>query len=191
MVRLEKTFLLDPSTTPSHNAPDPPSAQEQSALLPAKGKLRSLKRWPGSTPRVSQGAPEGLSQAGQPARAAWLPSELPFMPSLPTQAAKTLASHFPKMLIAPHGWAKQQGILPGIPVLKIAFLQLCCPSPHTYQLSLAKQLAPLCLPAYNHCSHLLALNMLNITSEKGCPSLPTESQSLSSPCGYQPVLGSR
>lgn len=69
MVRLEKIFLPEPSAVPSHNTPEPPLSQGQSALLPAKGKLTLPGRWPGSTPWVSQGAPEGWGQAGQPAGA--------------------------------------------------------------------------------------------------------------------------
>lgn len=89
-VRLEKTLLPDPSTAPRHNTPKPPPAQEQSALLPAKVKLASLGRWPGSTPWASQGAPEGQDWAEQPARAAQPPCEFPFHAF---QTANTLASH--------------------------------------------------------------------------------------------------
>lgn len=130
MVRLEKTFLPEPSTAPSHNNLEPLPAQGQSALLPAKGKLASLGRWPGSTLWASQGAPEGRGQAGQPAGAAQLPFEYPFMPLLPTQAANTLASCPPKTLIPPCGWAKQQGLLPGIPVLVIHSPYHSTLSPH-------------------------------------------------------------
>lgn len=58
-VRLEQTFLPEPSVTPSHKSPEPQLLQEHSAWLSAKKKLALLGRWPGSTHGWgSQGAPE-------------------------------------------------------------------------------------------------------------------------------------
>lgn len=42
MVRVEKTFLPEPSNASSHSNLEYPLVQEQSALLPAEGKLASL-----------------------------------------------------------------------------------------------------------------------------------------------------
>lgn len=67
----------------------------------------------------------------------------------------------------------------------------CRPSPCAYQLSLSKQLAPLCLSAYSHCSHSLAPKVLKHCLQESSALSPPWRSELCRPCGLLPASGSR
>lgn len=65
------------------------------------------------------------------------------------------------------------------------------PVPLPYQLSLSKQLAPLCLSTYSHCLHSLALKVLKHCLQENPALSPHWKPELCSPCGFLPAPGCR